>query len=102
MNSREYRLLRQRRRTAGIEADRKRHHPDTEAEHVIEFARRWAPYGGASEEEIFVHFGMSRYRFVERLWQVIAESRFAENEIFRLTSAYSHRSLTGYAGDTQD
>ena len=61
MNSREYRQYRQwrqRRRTAWIDANRKHHHPDTEAEFLIEFASMWAPFGGATEEEILVHFGM--------------------------------------------
>jgi len=59
MNSREYRLLRQRRRAARIEANRKRNRPDTEAEQLIGFARMWAPFGGASEEEILVHWNDS-------------------------------------------
>jgi hypothetical protein len=54
MNSREYRRWRQMRRDGWIEANRKRKHPDTEAERLIEFASMWAPYGGVPEEEIFV------------------------------------------------
>ena len=81
MNSREYRQWRQRRRAAWIEANRKRNHPDTEAERLIEFASRWAPFGGAPAEEILVHFGMTMRRFIERLWQVIPESNCAQDEI---------------------
>ncbi|MDF3310595.1 hypothetical protein P3H15_36885 [Rhodococcus sp. T2V] len=88
MNSREYRLLRERRRAARIEANRKRTHSDVEAEHLIGFARMWAPFGGASEEEILVHFGMTAHRFVDRLWQVIAESRCTESEILGLARVY--------------
>jgi hypothetical protein len=46
MNSREYRKYgqwRHRRRAAWITANRKGSHPET-----IEFARKWAPFGGAS------------------------------------------------------
>lgn len=91
MNSRQYRLWRQRRRAAWIEANRTRGHPDTEAEHLIEFAKMWAPYGGATEEEILVHFGMTKRRFTERLWQVIAESNCAQDEIRELANSYPHR-----------
>ncbi|TQC41707.1 hypothetical protein EEB14_53150 [Rhodococcus sp. WS4] len=89
MNSREYRLLRQRRRVARIEANRKRNRRrDTEAEHLIGFARMWAPFGGASEEDILVHFGLTTHRFIDRLWQAIAESTCAEDEILRLACVY--------------
>ena len=91
MNSRQYRLWRQRRRAAWIEANRTRGHPDTEAEHLIEFAKMWAPYGGATEEEILVHFGMTTSRFIERLWQVIPESNCAQDEIRNLANAYPHQ-----------
>nr|WP_080606205.1 hypothetical protein [Rhodococcus opacus] len=88
MNAREYRLFRQRRRVAWIEANRKSIHPDTEAAHLIHFARRWEPFGGATEEEILVQFGMTTHRFIERLWQVLAESHCAEEEILRLARVY--------------
>ncbi|AII08031.1 hypothetical protein EP51_26745 [Rhodococcus opacus] len=88
MNSREYRQFRQRRRAATSEANRTRAHPDTEAEHLIEFASMWVPFGGATEEEILVRFGMSRRRFIERLWQVLAESNCGQDEIRNLASAY--------------
>ncbi|MDI9978212.1 hypothetical protein QM841_32240 [Rhodococcus sp. IEGM 1307] len=91
MNSREYRQWRQRRRATWIEANRTRSHPDTEAEHLIEFARMWAPYGGATEEEMLVHFGMTTSRFIERLWQVIPESNCAQDEIRNLANAYPHQ-----------
>ncbi|MDH6293293.1 hypothetical protein [Rhodococcus opacus] len=88
MNSREYRQWRHRRRAAWSEANRKRKHPDAEVEHLIEFAVRWAPFGGATEEEILVHFGMTTRRFIERLWQVIAESYCVQDEVRILASAY--------------
>ncbi|MDT2006075.1 hypothetical protein FXW78_17725 [Rhodococcus opacus] len=88
MNSREYRQWRQRRRAAWIEANRKRNHPDTEVERLIEFAIMWAPFGGATEEEILVRFGMTTRRFIERLWQVIPESNCTQDEIRILASAY--------------
>ncbi|QHE73789.1 MULTISPECIES: hypothetical protein [Rhodococcus] len=32
---------------------------------VLRFAIRWAPFGGASPAEVFVHFGVSHERFVQ-------------------------------------
>lgn len=95
MNSREYRRWRQRRRAAWAEANRTHKHCEADAERLIEFASMWAPYGGPTEEEILVHFGMSRSRFIECLWQVILESNCAQEEIHSLTSAYPHTSATG-------
>ncbi|TQC49641.1 hypothetical protein EEB14_08385 [Rhodococcus sp. WS4] len=88
MNSREYRRWRQRRRAARIEANRERKHPDAEAERLIEFASMWAPYGGASNEEVLVHFGMTTRRFIERLWQIIPESNCGQDEIRSLANTY--------------
>nr|WP_249353567.1 hypothetical protein [Rhodococcus sp. USK13] len=88
MNAREARQWRQRRRAGWMEANRQRTHPDCEAERLIGFASMWVPYGGASEEEILVQFGMTRRRFLERLWQVIPESTCSEAEIHRLANAY--------------
>nr|WP_241031778.1 hypothetical protein [Rhodococcus koreensis] len=90
MNPAEYRQWRQRRRAAWIEVNRKRIHPDNDAELLIDFARRWAPYGGPAREEILVNFGMTTRRFVERLWQVIPESDCDQEEIRSLASAYPH------------
>ncbi|MFC9361272.1 hypothetical protein ACFTZB_32425 [Rhodococcus sp. NPDC057014] len=94
MNSREYRQFRQRRRAAQSEANRKRAHPDIEAQHLIEFAHMWVPYGGATEEEILVNFGMTRRRFIERLWQVLPSSNCGRDEIRNLANAYPHHCRT--------
>jgi hypothetical protein len=104
MNSRQYRQYRQyrqwrhRRRAAWIEANRKRNHPDPEAEHLIEFAMMWTPFGGASEEEILVRFGMTARRFIDRLWQVIPEANCAQDDIRLLASVYPHYRRTGGPG----
>ncbi|RYF41842.1 MAG: hypothetical protein EOO27_45870 [Comamonadaceae bacterium] len=89
MKSRENGRWRQRRRAALAEDNRTRKHRDTEAARLIEFASMWAPYGGANEEEILVHFGMSRPRFIERLWQVLPESNCAREEMRSLASTYT-------------
>nr|WP_072948152.1 hypothetical protein [Rhodococcus koreensis] len=99
MNSRQYRQLRQRRSAASISANRKRIHPDTEAEHLIEFASMWAPFGGPTDEEIYVHFGMTAQRFVERLWQVISESTCPLDEIHKLVCAYPRHHRSSGPGD---
>ena len=38
---------------------------------VIEFARQWAPYGGPSDEDVFIRFGMSRPRFNREVWELL-------------------------------
>ncbi|SEB47548.1 hypothetical protein SAMN04490220_1937 [Rhodococcus jostii] len=98
MNPRDYRQLCQRRRAAWIEVNRKRNHPDTEAERLIEFASMWAPFGGAPEEEILVRFGMTTHRFVERLWQVIPQSNCVQDEICSLANAYPRHYRTNGPG----
>ncbi|WP_083853121.1 DUF3263 domain-containing protein [Rhodococcus sp. DK17] len=34
---------------------------------ILEFARRWAPFGGPRAADILVEFGMTPSRFAERL-----------------------------------
>nr|WP_271209274.1 DUF3263 domain-containing protein [Rhodococcus wratislaviensis]GLK33777.1 hypothetical protein GCM10017611_06200 [Rhodococcus wratislaviensis] len=38
---------------------------------LLDFARRWAPYGGGSVEDIFVTFGWSATKFFERLEDLV-------------------------------
>ncbi|TQC46555.1 DUF3263 domain-containing protein [Rhodococcus sp. WS4] len=45
--------------------------PDKEAEEIIQFARRWTPFGGAPAHEIFIQFGMSPTRFTQRLREIL-------------------------------
>ncbi|RYF57726.1 MAG: hypothetical protein EOO27_14680 [Comamonadaceae bacterium] len=94
MNPNEYRRWRDRRRALWIEAHRPRKHHDSEAERLIDFASLWAPYGGPSEEEILVEFGMTASRFVERLWQVVSESNCLQDEMRRLALVYPRRRWT--------
>nr|WP_139193023.1 hypothetical protein [Rhodococcus pyridinivorans] len=84
-------------RPAPIGARRARTHPDPEAEFLIEFAHRWAPYGGPAQEEILVRFGMTTGRFLERLWQALSESNCVEDEIRRLASVYPRGQASGTA-----
>jgi hypothetical protein len=93
MNSQQYRRFIQRRRAAWSADNGKRKHPDNEVELLIEFACKWAPYGGATEEEILVNFGMTTRRFVERLWQVVPESNCDQEAIRGLASAYPCRRM---------
>lgn len=84
MNSSEH----HRRRACWTESDSNRNHLDVDADHLIGFARMWAPYGGATEAEIFVLFGMTRRRFIERLWQVIPGANCDQDEVRILAVAY--------------
>lgn len=88
MNIREYRRWRQSCRAASIDDNRTRKHPDAEAEFLIDFASRWAPYGGATEEEILVRFGLTKLLFIERLWKLVPESNCTQDEIRGLATAY--------------
>lgn len=63
-------------------------HRDKEAAILIGFASMWAPYGGASEDEILVQFGLSRLQFIDRLWQKIPDSNCALEELQLLARAY--------------
>ena len=38
---------------------------DAEAQRVVDFAVRWAPFGGASSGDLLVTFGVERTRFLE-------------------------------------
>ncbi|WP_245714141.1 Zn-ribbon domain-containing OB-fold protein [Nocardia vaccinii] len=40
---------------------------DAEARTLIRFAIEWAPFGGASAEELLVAFGITRWRFVQAI-----------------------------------
>jgi len=39
----------------------------------VTFAKIWAPYGGPTEEETFVRFGMTNLRFSRALWESLTE-----------------------------
>lgn len=38
---------------------------------ILDFARRWLPYGGGSPEDILVEFGMTPARYLDRLGRVL-------------------------------
>ncbi|KXF53056.1 hypothetical protein AXA44_45645 [Rhodococcus sp. SC4] len=63
--------------------------PGNDTDDLLRFACSWAPYGGPSDEEIFVYFGITRGRFIDRLWQ-LASSRAADCSALmsELTRAY--------------
>ncbi|MDF3311164.1 hypothetical protein P3H15_39905 [Rhodococcus sp. T2V] len=94
MSYQKKRRLRHHHRRVWNEINRKRKHPESEANLIIDFARRWAPYGGAPKEEIFINFGMTTHNFIKRLWQVIPESSCTQEEIRDLASAYPNHIFT--------
>ncbi|WP_424809503.1 hypothetical protein [Rhodococcus sp. 27YEA15] len=55
----------------------------------MRFALIWEPYGGATQEEIFVKFGISRRRFGDLLSKVVREADFDWPTVERLESVYS-------------
>lgn len=38
---------------------------------IIDFARRWARFGGGPADEIFVNFGLTPVAYFERLWKLL-------------------------------
>ncbi|MFC9839931.1 hypothetical protein ACFVKB_40055 [Rhodococcus sp. NPDC127530] len=46
-----------------------------ELNEFIDFAEKWAPYGGPPDDETFVTFGMTPARFRQRLHELIIEAR---------------------------
>jgi hypothetical protein len=68
--------------------NRTRTHGDTDTWRLIEFASMWAPYGGASAEDILVRFGMTPSRFIDRLWEIIPQYNFSPEQLRHLTKAY--------------
>ncbi|MFF1946317.1 DUF3263 domain-containing protein [Rhodococcus qingshengii] len=53
---------------------------DLEDRHLLDFARKWAPYGGPSADEIFVNFGMSNDRYWQRLREALETNRIEGSE----------------------
>ncbi|MBV7706520.1 hypothetical protein NOVA_27410 [Nocardia nova] len=53
---------------------------DAEVERVIDFAIRWAPFGGASSEDLLVAFGVGRPRFVEMMHSGLRSRRTDSKE----------------------
>ncbi|WP_330234446.1 OB-fold domain-containing protein [Nocardia sp. NBC_00508] len=47
---------------------------DAEARSLIRFAIRWAPFGGATAEELLVTCGVSRWRFVQMIRDALRPS----------------------------
>ncbi len=54
-----------------LNAWRKKHdRMDPQDRELLEYARRWAPYGGPRAADIFVEFGMTPSRFAERVQEL--------------------------------
>ncbi|MDT2007358.1 DUF3263 domain-containing protein [Rhodococcus opacus] len=70
MDIRAFRQWRDRRRAAD-QTRNGRIRLDKEAEEIVQFARRWSPFGGAPAHEIFIQFGMSPTRFAQRLQEIL-------------------------------
>ncbi|MGW4124901.1 hypothetical protein [Nocardia sp. NPDC004711] len=44
---------------------------DAHARSVIEFAIRWAPFGGAPSDELMITFGVDRWRFLQMIREAL-------------------------------
>jgi hypothetical protein len=86
--TREYRKLRRAKHTRRqIQTEYKSR---GEAARFIEFARAWIPYGGATDEDIFVSFGMTRTRFVQMLRHFIVEAGLDAETVRELADTYPY------------
>lgn len=63
---RDYRREKLRRRRA---LQRRTKQRITQSEELLQFARIWAPYGGAPDEEVFIKFGITGQQFREQIAQ---------------------------------
>jgi hypothetical protein len=54
--------------------------PPDEAERMVDFARRWYPYGGGSAEDILVEFGIGERDFFQRLADVLDSNQAARQD----------------------
>ncbi|WP_245567583.1 hypothetical protein [Nocardia vinacea] len=85
---RRYRRRRERRRDAERYRLKQLSKHPKEVEDFLAFARLWAPFGGLPEEETFIKFGMRPRRFIERLWQILAEIPCEKQEVDDIRQAY--------------
>ncbi|WAM19955.1 hypothetical protein [Rhodococcus sp. JS3073] len=86
-----YRRLR--RRKQWDRTRNERFSPRSENAELIHFANTWAPYGGASDEDILVAFGMSKNRFHDALRHALHQTGCHAQTIEQLTAAYSRTNL---------
>ncbi|MFE5706249.1 DUF3263 domain-containing protein, partial [Rhodococcus koreensis] len=71
-----------------------------EAYAIVDLARVWAPYGGASDEEIMIRFGMTRTRFYERLGSALSEISIHPVLARQLADAYPDVTTNGSQSDS--
>lgn len=58
---------------------------------MVSFALSWAPYGGPSEEEIFLRYGIPNPVFVDKLWASVANFELGRKIHQALLDAYPQR-----------
>lgn len=66
----------------------------SEAVRMVDFARRWAPFGGGDPEDIFTSFGISARRFFIRIQQIVSTHPSAVSDPAlreRLLAVCAHR-----------
>lgn len=73
---------------------------DPDAARFIEFAIRWAPFGGADCADLLVAFGVDRRRFVEKLDQALRPGRGDGQEAAWLKRALRDALMAAWQADT--
>ncbi|MEU4342355.1 hypothetical protein AB0H00_13980 [Nocardia sp. NPDC023852] len=97
---RRYRRRRERQREAERHRPKQLSKQEKEVEDILAFARIWAPFGGAPEEETFIKFGICPTRFIERLWQILTEMSGDKAELAELRQAYPRYAVAVTAFDS--
>nr|GLK33307.1 hypothetical protein GCM10017611_01490 [Rhodococcus wratislaviensis] len=88
-----YRIERRRRVQSKLRSAVNRDAAPQDEEMLVTFAGRWAPYGGAPDEEVFINFGMAMHRFREKLREAVAagfcDPRIADYliDVYRLSES---------------
>lgn len=82
-DERNYRRTRGERRHVRASAGRRK-----DDDELLWFACIWAPFGGPPETEVFIRYGITKSKFVERLWQVITSKQSDLAIVRQLSLAY--------------
>ncbi|WP_146100712.1 hypothetical protein [Nocardia nova] len=72
---------------------------DTETVPMVEFAIRWAPFGGASPGDLLVTFGIDRRRFMTLIEKGLCIRRTDDSEERRLKRRLSDALTSAWCGE---
>lgn len=88
-----YRKQRRQRRMRETQRCERRWHR-SEADELIRFARIWAPYGGAPDDETFPMFGITGSQFTDRLWRAVQDVECDSNLVVLFAATYPRLNIS--------